>query len=315
MAVQHERRAGEEAAGHVPALAAVEHRLVPRHRPGVGLVRIDQQAGGAVGRTRGGDRHAVGADRRLRLAFRRGVQVLQHPVQAIEERRLEHEAGGDVAAADRQKAGRDEVRMAGAIGVDPVGVGLQHPAQIRRQVAVIAGVHRRPHPQQPDDIVGHGALRPLLCGQGSARGQGDVLDGGEVVLGVGPGQAIGDVGVGRAGDVRHAEVVPPDARVIGAALGDQDRRVGGARLGQTVGDDDSAESENDGCGERPGADGDLPAQTHGPSPCARSSIRPYAASRVAAERLWRQQSAAARRIAPGWRRPRTLPIGGRSRRR
>ena len=49
--MQHEWRPGKEAAGHVPSFAAVEHGLVPGDWAGIRLVRIDQQAGGSVGRS------------------------------------------------------------------------------------------------------------------------------------------------------------------------------------------------------------------------------------------------------------------------
>ena len=51
MAVQHERRSGEEASGHMPPLPALQHRLVPGHRARIGLMRIDEQPRRAVGGT------------------------------------------------------------------------------------------------------------------------------------------------------------------------------------------------------------------------------------------------------------------------
>ncbi len=59
VAVQHERRAGEEAARYVPALAALQHRLIPGGRPRIRLVGIDEKPRGSIGRARRGHGHGV----------------------------------------------------------------------------------------------------------------------------------------------------------------------------------------------------------------------------------------------------------------
>ena len=63
VAVQHERRPGEESAGDVPAFPAVEYRLIPGNRTGVGLVRIDQQARSSVRRAQRRYRDSIRPDR------------------------------------------------------------------------------------------------------------------------------------------------------------------------------------------------------------------------------------------------------------
>ena len=48
VAMQHERRARKHAARDMPAFAGLQHDLVPGDRPGIRLMRIDQQPGCAV---------------------------------------------------------------------------------------------------------------------------------------------------------------------------------------------------------------------------------------------------------------------------
>ena len=217
--MQHEGRTREEAAGDMPALAAFDDGLVPGDRAGEGLVAVDQQAGGAVGRARRGDGDAVGA---LGHGIgRQVVEALQLGVEAVEEGGLEDEAGGDVLARDGEHARRDLIGMLGAVEVDAVGVALQHGADVGRQLAFITGVDRLPDAQQADDVVGRRRLQSVRGGQMAPGGQGDLLDGGEVVLGVGEGQAEGGVGVGLAEDVGHAPVVAADLDVVAVGAGDQ----------------------------------------------------------------------------------------------
>jgi len=78
----------------------------------------------------------------------------------------------------------------------------------------------------------------------AAAAQGHLLDGGEVVLAVGVGQAEGDVGVGVAEDMRHAEVIAPDPHVVGGRPGQQGFEVGGRGLGEPVEGDVAGEGED-----------------------------------------------------------------------
>jgi hypothetical protein len=64
----------------------------------------------------------------------------------------------------------------------------------------------------------------------AARGQRHVLQGREIVLALGVGQAEGRVGVGASQHVRHAPFVTADADVIELGLGQDGLPVG--RLGQ-----------------------------------------------------------------------------------
>ena len=50
-------------------------------------------------------------------------------------------------------------------------------------------------------------------GEATAGGEDRLLQGGEIVLGLGVGQSVGGVGVGPAQDVRHAPLVASDAHV------------------------------------------------------------------------------------------------------
>ena len=202
VAVQHEGRAGKEAPGHMPALAGIQHRLVPRGLAHIGLMGIDQQAGGAVRGLRGGHGHAVRADRKagghgyLVGGLRGRIEPADRIVEAVEEGRAEYKAGRHVLTGDRQDARPGLVRMQGRIIVEPVGIGLQHRAQVGRQVRGVPGRHRLAHPKQPHQIVGDRALGPLHAGQLAASGQHRLLQGGEIVLRMGEAKAERHVRVG-----------------------------------------------------------------------------------------------------------------------
>src|ERR1035441_9759946 len=98
VAMQHEGRPGEEAASHVPALGAVQYRLIPGHRSGIRLVGIDQQPRGSVGGTRWANGHRIRSDRQRRVRWQEGGltvardaaasrgagQMQQYLVEAIE---------------------------------------------------------------------------------------------------------------------------------------------------------------------------------------------------------------------------------------
>jgi hypothetical protein len=164
--------------------------------------------------------------------------VLQLAVQAVEERLLEDEAGLDVVAGQGQQARLDLVRMLGGIDANPVGIGLHDLAQVGRQFAVV-GVGGRPDVEQSGDIVGRRGGLALAAGQHAAGGQHNVLQGVEIVLALGVGQAEGGVGVGLAQHMRHAPLVAAYADVIGLGLVQQG--VAGRDLGQAglVDDDQS----------------------------------------------------------------------------
>ncbi len=245
VAVQHEGRAGEEPARDVPALVALKHRLVPRHRAGVGLVRIDEQARRAVGRAAGRDRHAVRTDGQGGLAAGVGGEFLQRVGEAVEERRLEHEAGGDVLARQRQKARLDGIGMKRGVIIHAIRVTFEHALDVGGQVAVVARIDRLPHPHRMDEIVARRRLGALAGRELAARRERHVLDRGEIVLAVREAETEGDVGVGMAEDVRHAVIVAHDARMIGLRLGDQRRGIGGFGLRHPVGDDHRGERDDD----------------------------------------------------------------------
>ena len=75
-------------------------------------------------------------------------------------------------------------------------------------------------------IIGRRGLVALLGGQLPRTASSDMLDGGEIVFGVRKGQAEGDIGIGRAVDMRHAEIVAPDADVIGPGARNERRQIG-----------------------------------------------------------------------------------------
>ena len=167
VAVQHEGRPGEKTAGHIPALVALEHRLIPRDRPRIRLMGINQKAGCAIGRARRSYRHGIGphrnglvrdqkgvlafqGKRRDSIAILRTVQLKQNPVEPIEEGCLEDKSGGYVLAGEWQRALYYLVLMKGRVVIHAVGICFQDLSHICRQVALIFGIDRFPYPQEVD---------------------------------------------------------------------------------------------------------------------------------------------------------------------
>ena len=236
-AVQDERRTREHAAGHVPALGRLQAHLVPSERAGVGLVRVDQQPRGAVRRAHRRHRHGVRtAARGHRLGRRpRAEQRADVALEAEEERREEREPRHQILGRHRLEAVHDRVRMLGRVEVHAVGIALQHRQRLARDAALgdragQALAHALAHPQQRHEVIGDGGIRPLYGERPwqTERGSGGIhqprrlrvdarcaatarhqalLQGGEVVLGVGVGEAERHVLVTPAVDVRHTEIV------------------------------------------------------------------------------------------------------------
>jgi hypothetical protein len=80
--------------------------------------------------------------------------------------------------------------------------------------AGVAAVDHIFHPQQGGQVIGRRSIRPLRGSQQALRCSQSLLDGQEIVFGVGKGQPKGGVGVGMAVDVRHAPLIAHDFDVI-----------------------------------------------------------------------------------------------------
>ena len=227
VAVQDDRRAREEAADRVPARLAVQVGLVPRHRARPGLVGVDGEPREPVGRAARRDREGVrarGRGRRRRRWPPGSSSPRRTPIEAEEERCLVDEAGDQVLSARGVQVGHRLVRMERGVVVDAVRVGFAQRARLRREVPLVARLHDVRDPQELDHVVVGRAFTPEDGGQPSARREQRALDRLEIVLGVSPGQAVGDVGVGAAEDVRDAPGVAEDAHVV-AALGQEGRGI------------------------------------------------------------------------------------------
>ena len=105
--------------------------------------------------------------------------------------------------------------MIGGIGVEAGGIAVEQRADICGQIVIFAG-DRTPHVQQSGDIVDRRALRAVEGGHAAPGHRGDFLQCREIIFGMGIGHAIGDIGIGLAENMRHAEFVPDDARFIAA---------------------------------------------------------------------------------------------------
>jgi len=229
----------------------VDHQFIPGDIAAQRLVRIGNKAGLSLGRKLrrnrigvgtvfiriGTDRRGrlvvdqlVGAERMDRFPFRfvgqgraalarqRLVldQRLDRVVQAEEKRRTQHEAGGDILAIDGEQSGQLHLfRMLRRISVETRGIAVEDGADIRRQINIFAS-HRAPHVEQRGDIVDRRAVRSVERRHPPAGHRGYFLQGRKIILRMGIGHAIGDIGIGPAENMRHAEFVADDAGLVDA---------------------------------------------------------------------------------------------------
>ncbi len=146
-------------------------------------------------------------------------QLLDHVVEAVEKRRLEDEARGDVLAGHRREVEVALGPVLGRIGVDAVGIAFEDGAHVRRQLRIVV-VHRLPDVHRMDEIVAWCRLEAVARRELPAGCEDDRLDGVEVVFRMCKAEAEGGVGVGLAENVRHAEIVAADVDVIARRLGE-----------------------------------------------------------------------------------------------
>ncbi len=212
----------------------MHHQLVPGDAAGPRLVRVRHEPSEAVRRSLRRDDEgvravlvAVGADRGDVGRVRRGARALdrqrlvageraQHRIEPEEEGRADDEAGRDILAVDREQLGEPD--FAGVllrIAVETGGIAVEQRAHVGRLLHVIA-CHGRAGVEPVDDEIGLRPILPADRAEPAASHRQHFLESREIVLGVGVGDAIGDVGIGLAEDVRHAEIVASDAHVIGA---------------------------------------------------------------------------------------------------
>ena len=97
--------------------------------------------------------------------------------------------------------------------VEALRVGLAEGAGLRAQ-RLAAALHDLADAEQRHHVVVGSALAAEGGGQTAAGRQQRALEGGEVVLRVRPGQAVGDVRVGAPEHVGHAPAVAQDAHVV-----------------------------------------------------------------------------------------------------
>ena len=258
VSMQHERCAGKETAGHMPAFLAAHHGLPPGDGPGERLVRIDEEPGRAVGRARRADRDGIGADGQRRLRRQERIDTFlgkaarladppfenrrQRFVETVKKWRLEHEAGGDVLAGQRQETGHHPVRVEDRVVIDAVRIGLDHAPYFGAEVVFVARVDRCPHPHQVNEIVADRRLLALHGCELAACGNGDFLDCCVVVFGMGEADPERGIRVSRPENMWYTPFVAADEHVvIRRAL---DQRCGIDAAGSLDGAPDQNDSEN-----------------------------------------------------------------------
>jgi hypothetical protein len=260
MSVQHERRAGKESARDMPAFVALQHRLVPRDRPRVGLMRIDQRRVAPSAEREGATAAPFEPTSGPRVA-EGVVDFLQCRVEAIKERRLEHETGSDVLAGERQQAGLHFIRVQRRVIIHTVGIGFGHRAHIGREILFVARIDCVPHAQQMDDIVGRRGLDAFRRRELPASRQRHILDSREIVFRMGERESERDVDVAVSEYMRHAEIVAHDMHVVARSLGDEDRGIGRRGLRDPVRNDDKPKPRQHDDKQRDAADFQI---THAP---------------------------------------------------
>ena len=164
----------------------------------------------------------VGRIRWQRIARNQRTDVA---VEAEEERLAQREACGNVDPVDREQVAQLHLaRMILRIIVQADGVGIEQRARVCGQ-RVPLPLRRAARVEQVVGVVDRRAVLP-------AAHRDDILQGGKIVLAVRDRDAIGDVGVGLAVDVRNAEIVADDFGGVGAvsfgwgALGGEKRFPG-----------------------------------------------------------------------------------------
>jgi len=134
--------------------------------------------------------------------------------------------GDDVFAGDgKEFGGEGLVGMLGGIMIKARGVGFDEGAGGGFEL-VILGIDDLRDAEELDGIIDGGGVFAIDCGEATRGGEQGLLDGEEVVFGVGVGEAVGGVGIGMAEDVGDAPGVAEDGDVVG--------RCGLAEAGEVV---------------------------------------------------------------------------------
>ena len=225
--VQDDRCPGKHAACDVEAFFAFQPRLIPGNGPGIGLVRIDQQAGMPIRRAGRGHGKAVRPDRIGRLVRPQkgivrpqrdllrpclGEQFLEGLVEPVEERRLEHEARDHVPAGHRQ---HPVPHLPGVFRSPQIGsrrIAFCNLANMAGQ-GVIFCVQRRPDAEQVDEVIRHRRIHALVSGQITARGHHHFLKRCPVILRLRIGQAERHIAVPRPINMRHTPRIANDLHI------------------------------------------------------------------------------------------------------
>ena len=151
-----------------------------------------------------------------RLAF---DQRADHIAEAEEERLAQRETGGDIHAVDREEVAQLHfARVRRRVIVEASGIGFEQCARILRQFGK-ALLGSAACVEQMVGIVEGRAVLPGDCAIAPAAHRDHVLQGGKIVLRMGDGHAIGNVGIPLAINVRHAEFVAHDFGSVSAVGG------------------------------------------------------------------------------------------------
>ena len=143
-------------------------------------------------------------------------QRFDHAVEAEKERLAQRKTCRHVFAFNRKQIAELQlVRVLFCELVEPCRIGIEQRAGVFGQVRIVA-LCRAARVEQVVDIID---CRAVLAGDRAiaAPGHGDhVLQGREIVFRMGDGDAVSDVRVGIAIDMRHAEFVANDLCGVGA---------------------------------------------------------------------------------------------------
>ena len=157
-------------------------------------------------------------------------QGTDHVGKTEEERLAQRETRRDVRPVYGEKTPQlDLAGMLLGIAVESGGIGIEQRAGIGRQARILA-LGRAARAQQMINVID---LRPVLARDRAiapASHRRDILESGEIVLGMSDGDAERDVRIGSSVDVRHAEFVAHDLCTVGAPIG----RCGAMACGQRL---------------------------------------------------------------------------------
>ncbi len=165
---------------------------------------------------------------------------------------LEGEPDHQVVRADRVELAPHPLGMDGGEVVEAGGVALEQGAGVGGELALVALLHRLAHREQLHQVVAGGAGAAAVEALLGAVERQQRLVALDVVLGVGVGQAEGDVGVAAAEDVRHAPAVAHDLGPVGGGRGAEG---GGVEAGAPAVADEQVEGDKQ-RGRRHGEDGE-----------------------------------------------------------